>query len=70
MPTVLFYGKNDYLADTTDVEKLIEEAAPSNNIIDTIFQETFAHLDYTWGVDANVIVYDKVVQYLLKYSSV
>jgi lysosomal acid lipase/cholesteryl ester hydrolase len=69
VPTALFYGKHDYMADTTDVDKLIQEAGPSG-MIQTIEElDSFAHLDYVWGKDANRLVYDKVVALLLKKKS-
>jgi len=56
VPTALFYGSHDYLADEEDVNKIIAEAGPSGNLVHVEEVDSFAHLDFTWAVDANVKV--------------
>ena len=43
------------------------EVQPSGNIVYVDQQPGFAHLDFTWAVDANVKVYDKVTALLKQY---
>lgn len=67
MPTALFYGQHDYLADITDVERLIDEL-PADKIVLKSFLDTYAHLDYTWAYDANVNVYAQATDVLKEYA--
>lgn len=66
VPTALFAGGHDYLADPKDVQKILDQA-PAEKIVLYDFVETYAHLDYTWAFDANVHVYDKVLSVIGKY---
>jgi lysosomal acid lipase/cholesteryl ester hydrolase len=66
IPTALFAGGHDYLADPKDVQKIVNEA-PSDMIVLFDEVESYAHLDYTWGFDANVYVYAKVLDVISKY---
>eukprot|EP01123_Difflugia_compressa_P002764 TRINITY_DN13567_c0_g1_i1.p1 TRINITY_DN13567_c0_g1~~TRINITY_DN13567_c0_g1_i1.p1 ORF type:complete len:435 (-),score=77.58 TRINITY_DN13567_c0_g1_i1:3-1199(-) len=50
VPSALYYGGNDILADPTDVAALLGDL-PDNVVIQSLFQPGFAHLDYTWGFD-------------------
>lgn len=68
VPTALFYGKHDYLADPTDVQKIIAQA-PADKIVFTSYQEHYAHLDYVWAVDANKVIYQDVTRLLKQYAS-
>lgn len=63
VPTALFYGDHDYLADPEDVKKLIAELPPST-IVHENAQPKFAHLDYTWAYNANEHIYNDVVDLL------
>lgn len=66
VPTALFAGGHDYLADPKDVQKILNEA-PADKIVLFDEVETYAHLDYTWGYDANVNVYAKVLDVIAQY---
>lgn len=64
--TALFSGGHDYLADPMDVRRILDEAPP-DKIVSFDETDTFAHLDFTWGYDANVHVYRKVLNVLKEY---
>jgi len=66
-PTALFFGDEDYLADVKDVQRILEETKPGV-IVYTSQLPTFAHLDYTWAVNANTMVYADLVTLLGKYN--
>jgi pimeloyl-ACP methyl ester carboxylesterase len=67
IPTALFYGGNDALADPTDVETYL---IPSlKNLVLQHFEPTYAHLDFVWGVNACTKIYPSILQLLEKYSS-
>lgn len=57
--TALFTGTNDYLADPTDVKRLVAEV-PAESVVYSDNQDDFAHLDFTWAYDANTRIYNKV----------
>jgi pimeloyl-ACP methyl ester carboxylesterase len=69
-PKIAFFtGTKDDLADPTDVQRLIEALPDSNKPIYINNQQTYQHLDFTWGENANELIYPDVVELALKYSS-
>ncbi|KAL1509736.1 hypothetical protein ABEB36_004428 [Hypothenemus hampei] len=66
-PTYLIYSKNDWLSAQTDVEKLCSHMSNgcAGKIILTDFQ--FNHLDYTYGIDAPALVYNKVISLFARH---
>jgi pimeloyl-ACP methyl ester carboxylesterase len=61
IPSAIFYGSNDELADLNDIEYL------ANNLPNLIFKkkiENFSHLDFTWGKNANEFVYLDIIKIL------
>jgi len=65
----MFTGTKDDLADPADVENLIKALPNSNKPIYINTQQTYQHLDFTWGENAYELIYPDVVQLALKYSS-
>lgn len=65
VPTALFYGDQDDLADTTDVRTLLSLLP---NIVFVNEQPTYAHLDFVWGVNAKDLIYPSVVKLLNQYA--
>jgi len=68
IPTALFYGGADLLADKTDVETYIVPYLP--NLVYNRLISQFSHLDFVWGTHANQYVYDDIVALLAKYNPV
>jgi len=66
VPTALFYGDDDDLADPKDVKKLI---GLLKNIVYVHEEPTYAHLDFTWGVNAKDRIYPLIVQLLSQFST-
>lgn len=66
VPTALFYGDHDYLADPTDVKRLIAEL-PASTIVFENHQAKYAHLDYTWAYNANEYIYNDVLDLFEQY---
>lgn len=60
VPVALYYGGKDWLADPTDVEGSLLPNLP--HLIDVLKRETWDHLDFVWGIDANRYVYDDVLK--------
>jgi len=66
MPTALYSGTNDYLADPTDVATLESLLNPSIIVSETVVQG-FAHMDFVWGVHAQEYVYYPFISHVKKY---
>jgi pimeloyl-ACP methyl ester carboxylesterase len=66
VPTVLYSGTNDWLADPKDVARLVSEMNPEY-LVDHIVVDGYAHLDFVWGMHAHTLVYDDLVQRIQKY---
>ncbi|XP_055926655.1 gastric triacylglycerol lipase-like [Argiope bruennichi] len=61
----LIWSENDKLADPTDIHIL--EKKLKNVILSTpVKLKEFNHLDFVWGIDANILVYDNVLSLLKK----
>jgi len=67
VPTVLFSGKRDWMADPKDVRSLVN-AIPSKYILQHTVEDTFAHLDYVWAPNAAKKVYLPTAELLKKYA--
>jgi len=63
IPTALFWGDNDVLADPADVNLMIPQVP---NIIFKSHSNHFDHLDYIWGLTAKEEVYDPLIEILIK----
>lgn len=66
-PTYLFYSKNDWLSAETDVDQLCSEMGSSCKGKLLISDFSFNHLDYTFGIDAPTLVYNKVISIFARY---
>ncbi|XP_047993750.1 lipase 3-like [Leguminivora glycinivorella] len=62
-PVFLHYSPSDALADVRDVDRLFAELGrPVGKF--RIPDDRFGHLDFIWGIDANKIVYERVINLL------
>lgn len=62
VPTYLFVGDKDFLADPKDVARLEKTLQPILNKKLTILDiPTYEHLDFIWGVDAHTKIYHRIV---------
>jgi pimeloyl-ACP methyl ester carboxylesterase len=63
VPISAFYGTDDYLADMTDVNRLISTLGKDR--FDYLYQiNGYSHLDFVWGLTAQNLIYPKVLQIL------
>ena len=60
VPTALFSGGQDWLADPRDVEGLISQLDPTIVLYTKIIPQ-YNHLDFIWGLNAALEVYQKTV---------
>eukprot|EP00026_Physarum_polycephalum_P009446 Phypoly_transcript_09571.p2 GENE.Phypoly_transcript_09571~~Phypoly_transcript_09571.p2 ORF type:complete len:226 (+),score=19.69 Phypoly_transcript_09571:671-1348(+) len=65
IPTALFSGGNDALADPKDVAVLLPLL---KNLVYTHVEPSYAHLDFVWGVNACTKIYPQVLQLIQKYG--
>ena len=59
VPVALYWALNDWLADPTDV-KFLQTNLP--NIIDDFSISDWNHLDFVWGIDTKVALYERIIQ--------
>jgi len=69
VPTGLFAGGNDFLADPRDVAWLEGQLDPKI-IVQNVFYDDYNHLDFVWGNDAYQRIYKYVIELAKKYSRV
>lgn len=67
IPTALFSGGNDSLADPKDVAVITPLL---KNVVYNHFEPSYAHLDFVWGVNANVKIYPQVLKLIQQYGGV
>jgi len=68
VPCALYYGGKDILADPTDMMTMLADI-PKDKIVRSLSQPTFAHLDYTWGYNADAqAMYADVLSQLAKFN--
>ena len=60
VPTALFTGDHDWLADPYDVKNLIPKI--SGVLINRTDIESYEHLDFIWGLNARELVYRIVIE--------
>jgi hypothetical protein len=59
IPTAIFRGGNDFLADAEDIERLFAEVS-SEYIVHDMLIDDYAHLDFVWAYDAYQLLYPEV----------
>eukprot|EP01116_Phalansterium_solitarium_P013435 TRINITY_DN30799_c0_g1_i1.p1 TRINITY_DN30799_c0_g1~~TRINITY_DN30799_c0_g1_i1.p1 ORF type:complete len:385 (-),score=120.36 TRINITY_DN30799_c0_g1_i1:136-1290(-) len=65
LPVALFTGGHDYLADPTDVAKLISLLVTPPFVHD---EPSYAHCDPIWAPDAATLIYPKIFELLSTYN--
>ena len=63
VPVALFWSDNDWLADPKDV-KYLTSNLPNIVLNERIPLPKFNHIDFLWAIDADVLVYKKIVSLL------
>ena len=60
VPVALFAGDADDLACVADV-KVLAERLPNVSLLEVVEFEGFTHMDFSIAIDADVLVYSKIV---------
>jgi lysosomal acid lipase/cholesteryl ester hydrolase len=66
LPIAIFAGGNDYLADPTDVARLVSEL-PVPPVF-TSSMPTYSHTDFIWAENAYKTIYPQILSLLAKYN--
>ncbi|CAG5074853.1 Similar to Lip3: Lipase 3 (Drosophila melanogaster) [Cotesia congregata] len=66
-PVVLHYCVNDWLSSVKDVEILAQQL-PNVHAKIQVPHAPFSHLDYLWGMNANELLYEKVLGIMSLFS--
>ena len=65
VPTYLFTGGQDWLADPTDVKGLINKLNTTSDALKGVTNiPYYEHLDFIWGIDAAEKVYKVLINYI------
>ena len=65
-PITIFYSENDFLTDPTDITKLTDRL-PNVTEIRKIEYLKFNHVDFLWGRDAKILLYNAVLTVLKNF---
>lgn len=66
VPTVLFWGGKDTLADPDDVHAMIPKL---KNLRGNYFHPDMDHLDYIWGLNAPELIYEPIIRMMKKHEN-
>eukprot|EP01027_Heterolobosea_sp_BB2_P017159 GEZU01024337.1.p1 GENE.GEZU01024337.1~~GEZU01024337.1.p1 ORF type:complete len:279 (+),score=67.86 GEZU01024337.1:98-934(+) len=69
VPTAVFHGGKDTLADPTDVAHMLS-LIPQDMLAYHEFLPEFGHGDFVWGTIANTEVYAKVIALIKQYMNI
>ena len=64
VPTAIFWSGKDWLADPVDVQYILENLP---NIIFQKYVPEYNHLDFVWGLTANELIYNDLLNTMRKY---
>lgn len=59
-PVFLHYSDNDLFANVNDVKALFRDLGAPIGLF-RVADARFTHIDFTWGIDAKTLVYDRVI---------
>jgi len=66
VPTAIFSGGEDWLADPTDVNYIFDQIRSQT----LVFRKSIAdynHMDFVWSLTANKIIYPDLMDQMKKY---
>ncbi|KAF8771251.1 gastric triacylglycerol lipase-like [Argiope bruennichi] len=67
-PVAISWASHDNLADPTDVKLLLKKLKSSVDVYEVPYKP-FSHIDFTLAIHAKHLLYDKVLEWLKRFSS-
>lgn len=67
VPTAVFSGGHDFLADPVDVSSLLSKIS---NLVYNRTIPDYEHLDFIWGLNSAGKVYQEVLKLIMKYLAI
>ncbi|EFN89157.1 lipase 3 [Harpegnathos saltator] len=67
-PIALFYASNDAVVAETNVLEVAKHL-PNVVLIEKVQYESFNHVDFLWGIDANILLYDRVIDIIRRFNA-
>ena len=62
-------GSEDLLSDARDIGSLTEALSPQALAFVSV-QQSYAHLSFTWGTDAHLVLYPTLLKLLRQYTPI
>jgi len=66
VPTAVFSGGEDWLADPTDADFIFDQIQPQTLVFRKSIPD-YNHMDFVWGLTANKIIYPDLLDQMRKY---
>jgi len=66
VPTAIFWSGEDWLADPEDVSFIFDNV---ESLVYEKYIPNYNHLDFSWAVTANKLIYNDIVDLLQKYHT-
>jgi lysosomal acid lipase/cholesteryl ester hydrolase len=66
VPTAIFLGGDDWLADPTDVEYIFDNI-PNETLVFRKYLPDYNHADFLIAITANTLIYDDLLNLMRKY---
>ncbi|KAM7307174.1 gastric triacylglycerol lipase-like, partial [Ixodes scapularis] len=68
VPVAIYWSKGDWFATEKDVARLQKELS---NVVEyyQVPEENFTHFDFAWGINAEPILYSKMMSVMAKYRT-
>jgi len=66
VPTAIFSGGNDWLADPTDVNYIYDNIQPET-LVFRKYIDNYNHMDFVWAETANADIYVDLLEQMKKY---
>jgi len=68
VPTALYWGDNDWLADPTDIQILYQSNILPNVVVyKQVNWNGFNHADFIWAIDVKTLLYDDIIALAKNY---
>jgi len=69
VPTAIFSGGEDWLADPTDVNYIFDQIDPKTLVFRKYIPD-YNHMDFIWALTANKLIYPDLLDQMKKYHPV